>query len=227
MHYFSRITHVKEEDGKTSLIMTVDEEIKDKLLKQRRYNTIDAEIRIDDRRFISADQRKKIYASIRDISDFTGNPPEQLKEYLKFDYMSRTGEDYFSLSDCSMNRAKDFISHIIEFALIHNFPLSDLAINRTDDIDRYLYNCIKYRRCAISGSENADIHHVTGSRLGMGRNRKKISHTGLELIALNRKWHSRVHAEGEDEIFDKYKIYGIKVGDEVLSKLKIRHDEIS
>lgn len=35
-----------------------------------------AEIRFDDGRHISAEQRKKAYATIRDIADYTGYPPE-------------------------------------------------------------------------------------------------------------------------------------------------------
>ena len=39
------------------------------------------ELRIDDGRHISALQRKKIYATIRDISDWTGYVPEEQKEW--------------------------------------------------------------------------------------------------------------------------------------------------
>ena len=37
-------------------------------------------MRIDDGRRISSDQRKKIYALIKDIADHTGHHPEYLKE---------------------------------------------------------------------------------------------------------------------------------------------------
>ena len=61
----------------------------------------------------------------------------------------------------------------------------------------------------------------------MGRNRHKISHSGLELIALNRYWHTRVHNEGEADIFERFKIYGITVDDLTLKLLGLNTDEIS
>lgn len=90
-----------------------------------------------------------------------------------------------------------------------------------------MYGCIKYRKCCITGRPGADIHHVEGSRVGMGRNRRKISHRGLELMALSREWHEKVHKEGEKDIFEKYKIYGIIIDDETLKDLGLTLDDIS
>lgn len=222
--YYSKIKGVKETDKGTDLIIHIPGELlQDKIL---RFRATEAEIRIDDGRRITSEQRKKLYATIKDISLYTGDDPEYLKEFLKFDYCGESGEDYFSLSDCSIDTAKNFLTHIIDFVLKHNIPLSELAVNRTDDIDRYLYSCIKYRRCAITGQAGADIHHCEGSRVGMGGNRKKISNKGRELIALNRDWHTRAHAEGEEEIFNLYKIYGIVLDDEALRKLKLSDADI-
>lgn len=67
-----------------------------------------AEIRIDDGRTITSLQRRKAYATIRDISSWTGYLPEEQKEWLKYLYIERTGNPYFSLSDCSMDTAREF-----------------------------------------------------------------------------------------------------------------------
>lgn len=218
MQYFSKIKAVKEADEGTYLVIHIPGEyIKTKVMKYSK----DAEIRLNDNRTITPEQRKKIYATIKDISLCTGDEPEYLKEFLKFDYCGESGEEYFSLSNCSIDTAKNFITHIIDFVLRENIPLTDLAVNRTEDIDRYLYSCIKYRRCAITGRPGADIHHCEGSRVGMGRNRKKVSHRGLDLIALSREWHNKVHQEGEEEIFKLYKVYGITLDDATLRELKL------
>lgn len=95
------------------------------------------ELRIDDGRHISALQRKKIYATIRDISDWTGYVPEEQKEWLKFLHTEQTGEPYFSLSNCSMDTAREFINTILEYALKEGVPLSEAGVYRTDDIGRY------------------------------------------------------------------------------------------
>ena len=68
------------------------------------------ELRIDDGRHITSAQRKKIYATIRDISDWSGYIPEEQKEWLKFLHEERTGERPFSLSDCSMDTAREFLN---------------------------------------------------------------------------------------------------------------------
>ena len=41
------------------------------------------EVRIDDGRRISSDQRRKIYALIKDIANHTGHHPEYIKEHMK------------------------------------------------------------------------------------------------------------------------------------------------
>lgn len=230
MQYFSKITAIKETDQGTDLILTVPgEKLGRKISKYRirGKDGIDAELKINDGRTITVDQRKKIYATIRDISSFIGDEPDFLKEYLKYDYCAATGEEPFSLSNCSISTARDFITHIIDFILKWDIPLTELALDRTEDIDRYLYGCIKYRKCCITGKPNADIHHVEGSRVGMGRNRRKISHRGLELMALSREWHNKVHKEGEEETFKKYKIYGITIDDETLEDLGLTLEDIT
>ena len=61
----------------------------------------------------------------------------------------------------------------------------------------------------------------------MGGDRRTVSNKGRELIALNREWHNKVHAEGEEVIFSLYKIYGIVLDDAALRKLKISKADIN
>lgn len=224
MQYYSRIKGIKETEEGTDLIIHIpDYHIEQKI---RREQSFDSEIRINDPRGITADQRKKIFATIRDIALYTGDIPEQMKEFLKFDYCGEVGEEYFSLSDCSLDTAREFINYLIEFILRNDIPLSSIALERTDDISSYLYYCIKYKKCCITGKP-AEIHHVEGSRIGMGGNRKTASNVGRELMALNRDWHTRVHAEGEEAIFKAYKIYGITLDRRTLAELEITEADIS
>lgn len=46
---------------------------------------------LDDGRHISSDQRRKIYATVNDISAYSGNVPEVEKEWLKYLHINRTG----------------------------------------------------------------------------------------------------------------------------------------
>lgn len=165
------------------------------------------ELRIDDGRHISALQRKKIYATIRDISDWTGYVPEEQKEWLKFLHTEQTGEPYFSLSNCSMDTAREFINTILEYALKEGVPLSEAGVYRTDDIDRYLYFCLKHKKCAICGLPG-EIHHV--DTIGMGRDRKQVDDSDYRKICLCRKHHTIAHARGMDALEKMYHVYGIK-----------------
>ena len=165
------------------------------------------ELRIDDGRHISALQRKKIYATIRDISDWTGYVPEEQKEWLKFLHTEQTGEPYFSLSNCSMDTAREFINTILEYALKEGVPLSEAGVYRTDDIGRYLYFCLKHKKCAICGLPG-EIHHV--DTIGMGRDRKQVDDSDYQKICLCRKHHTIAHTRGMDALEKMYHVYGIK-----------------
>lgn len=165
-----------------------------------------AEIRFDDGRTISAEQRKKAYATIRDISDYTGYLPEEQKEWLKYLHIERTGCSHFSLSDCTMDTAREFINTILEYALEMGIPLSEEAINRTDDIGKYLYFCLKHKKCAVCGGAG-DIHHEDA--IGMGNDRTEVDDSNYKKICLCRNHHTIAHQMGVERFTKMYKVYGI------------------
>ena len=179
-----------------------------------RKDVREVEVRLNDGRSISVEQRRKAYALIRDIAKWSGDDPECIKEFLKFGFCEQSQLEWFSLSDCDMTTAREYISYLIEFCLRWDVPCMDALLNRTDDIDRYLYACLYYRKCCITGKP-AEIHHV--NKIGMGRDREHIVHVGLLAMALSREWHNRVHQQGEAEIFERYHIYGVKL-DEILCR---------
>jgi hypothetical protein len=175
-------------------------------------------VRFDDGRHISAEQRKKIYATIADIAEYTGNAPEYEKELQKFFYIEKSGGDYFSLSSCCVTVATAFISHLIDFCFENNIGTRDTLLNRAEDISRYLYSCLANRKCAVC-NRKAEIHHCEGSRVGMGFNRRKINNIGRYAIALCRKCHNEAHNEAEAEFLDRHHIYGIKLDKYLCDKL--------
>ncbi|MCU6734919.1 Protein of uncharacterised function (DUF968) [uncultured Clostridium sp.] len=163
---------------------------------------------LEDGRHITAAQRKKIYATVRDISEYTGYLPEEQKEWLKYLHIERTGCQYFSLSTCSITTAREYINTILDYALEAGIPLTDLAINRTDDIGRYLYSCIMRRRCCVCG-QPGEIHHVDA--IGMGRDRRKVDDCDSRKICLCRKHHTEAHNTGMSIFEQRHKVYGIKI----------------
>lgn len=203
-------------DGK-NMVVIPDASI-DKGLIQKQINRV--EIRLNDGRTITAEQRKKAYATIRDISDYSGHAPEFLKEWFKYEYIIKTGGKYFSLSDCSVTVARQYINVLIDFCLHYGVPLYEPMTNRTDDIDAYLYMCLYYRKCAVCGRA-ADVHHVTGSKIGIGADRDKAHHVGREAIALCRTHHNEAHSR-EKEFFEENHIYGIKLDEILCERLNLR-----
>lgn len=179
----------------------------------------ECEVRFDDGRTITAEQRKKAYALINDIAEWSGHLQHPLKEWFKIDYMAKTGCEYFSLGTCDVSTAREYISLLIDFCFDHNVPTRDTLLNRTDDIGKYLYMCLVHRKCAVC-NKPADIHHVEGSRVGMGFNRRNINHYGRYAIALCREHHNEAH-QSEKVFFTKHHIYGIELDDYLLKKLNL------
>ena len=176
--------------------------------KKARY----AEIRIDDGRSITSLQRRKAYATIRDISSWTGYLPEEQKEWLKYLYIERTGNPYFSLSDCSMDTAREFINTILDYALEEGIPLSERGIERTDNIGRYLYSCLKNKRCAVCGRPG-EIHHVDA--IGAERDRRHVDDSGYRKICLCREHHTAAQQRGMKAFEQMYHVYGIVVQEDI------------
>lgn len=208
MHALVNIRECRESQDGTELTVFLPKMRLENLF--RRKCICNAEIRFDDGRHISAEQRKKAYATIRDIADWTGYLPEEMKEILKYEHMIRTGDAPFSLSDCSMDTAREFINTILDFALAWGIPLSDSAIDRTDDIGRYLYCCILHRKCAICGKDG-EIHHEDA--IGMGNDRRRVDDSGYRKICLCREHHTIAHQMGVKRFREMYKVYGIVVKD--------------
>lgn len=197
-----------------------------KVLIEAEYGYIDeiirkdikeAEIRLKDSRAISREQQKKIYALFSDISLYTGYTPQETKELMKFSFISKYGGNDFSLSNVDMTTASKFIEYIIEFILIHDIPTKVSLLEQSEDIGKYIYMCLVYKKCCISG-KRAELHHV--DKVGMGRNRNEITHIGMKALPLSRKYHIEVHTIGEKTFEEKYHVFGVKIDEVIASKYK-------
>lgn len=188
----------------------------ERVLEQKRVRTV--EVRLDDGRAISASQRRKIFALVRDISLWSGHDPEYLRQYLTWDYCLKKDVEPFSLSNTDMTTAKEFITYLITFCFEHNVPTKDTLLNETDDIGKYLYLCLEHRKCAICNAP-AQVHHV--DRIGMGRDREEVVHVGLRAIALCPIHHDEAHRD-ERRLFQRYYIYGIKLDQYLCKRLRLR-----
>ena len=206
--------------------ITISAYFPDYLIEKRNIKTV--EINITDGRHINAAQRKHIYATIRDISLYTGHDTEELKSIFKADYIAKTGEPWFSLANVDMTTASSFLQHLIDFCLVWGIPCSNdsTLLERSPDIARFCYMSLATRTCCICGKKGAEVHHAGESRVGMGRNRNKISHLGLEAIALCVNHHrlgiKAIHSIPEKEFYDLHHVFPIRLDEYLCKKLNLK-----
>lgn len=173
-------------------------------------------VQLRDGREITPDQRKKIYATLRDIAAWSGHTVEELKDHFKAEYVAQTGESWFSLSDVDVTTASRFLELLIDFCLCFDIPVEgDDLLARSPDIARYIYACLIHKKCCITGKK-AELHHVDA--VGMGRNRKEIVNLGYRVLPLSRAMHRKAHTMGQKIFEEQYKVFGVKL-DETLCRI--------
>lgn len=199
-----KITAVRNNGSSVDIVVRVNSanmaaEIMDKRIT-------DVTLQLLDGRILSPDQRRKIYATLRDISWYTGYTPEETKEIMKYVHIEMTGSDYFSLADCSMTLAREFINTLTDFCLEYGVITSETLSDRTDDITTYLYQCIRHKKCAICGKPG-EIHHWDA--IGMGHDRRHYDDSRNRKICLCRMHHTIAHQKGVKDFQRDYHVYGI------------------
>ncbi|HEY5563892.1 MAG TPA: putative HNHc nuclease [Clostridiaceae bacterium] len=187
-----QVLSIKEIKGKAFLTVGLDI-TKEELLKYSTNKGIHGEITFDDGRKINAEQRKKLYATFKDIADWNGDVPEYIKQLFKYNFCMESGLEDFSLSNCTLEVARAFIDFVIEFVIMNSIPLTDLALNRTTEISTYLFYCLKHSKCSICGQE-AIIYTLD--------DKSKIS-----LCTLH---HDIAKEKGLEFFKNTYKVYGIE-----------------
>ncbi|WP_069649654.1 putative HNHc nuclease [Caloranaerobacter ferrireducens] len=167
---------------------------------------IDEQKQIERMKQITPEQRKKIYAMIRDIANCFGENEENTKENLKIEFIQNSQYEDFSLSNCSKELAGDFIDFLINFAFENGIPMTEHPIKRVDDLDRYLKACLRHRICAICG-RRGEIHHV--DTIGMGNDRNKVNDRDYRKMCLCRVHHTEYHTLGAESFYKKYHLHGV------------------
>lgn len=179
----------------------------------------EVQVGLADNRLISPEQRRKAYALMAEIANWSGESREQVKLILKRrflkDELEKMEQELFSLADCDVTTAKEFITYLIDFILAYDIPTAERLSEMCDDIPRYVYSCTVHKKCAVCGRK-ADLHHV--DRVGMGRDRDDICHIGMQALPLCREHHMEAHQHGDERLMDKYHLEPITI-DSKIAKL--------
>ena len=221
--------HTVTKDGTYFFVLVPQENLTEEVKKLSDNGILRGELRFDDGRTITADQRKKAWATIGDIAAHTGDLGNKAKDYaiyeelleivgtgkenkdfvcawFKYQFMLETGEPPISLSDCSVTTARHFITFLLDFCLEWGVGLSEPYLHRTDDVDAMLLSALKNGRCILCG-EDGERHHWDA--IGMGRDRKTYDDSGHRKICLCREHHEEAHNIGRDSFAEKHHVYGI------------------
>lgn len=195
-----------------------------------RRGFLKVEIILWDGRRISPEQRRKCYALLGEIAEYTdgirtAETVDEQKRLLKMEFMLKrmeaTERRMFSLADCDMSTAREFITYLIDFIIANDIPTRVPLIDNCDDIAAYMYACTMHRKCAVCGKA-ADIHHCEGSRIGAGVDRTKVHQLGREVLPLCRVHHTELHAMPESEFIAKYHLQKVKLDEQLCKRLKFK-----
>ena len=190
----------------------------------REYDKV--RIELLDSRCASNQQKAKAHILMKEIAEYVGESKGRMEFLLKSLFNKEAREslikDDFSLATIDMTTAKEFITFLVNFCIEFQVPLSKPLYELCDDIEQYMYQCLKHKTCLICGRK-ADLHHCEGSTVGMGGNRETMIHEGLEAMPLCREHHDECHQHGQKAFNEKYhfdkgyiltdelcRIYGLK-----------------
>lgn len=180
----------------------------------RHYKEV--EIGLADGRNITPDQRRKAYALIGEISEWIGELPEFVKRLFKMKFIAEQLEglqkSIFSLSDCDVTTAREFITYLIDFIIEHEIPTKIPLKTLCEDIEKYVYACLMRKVCAECGKK-ADLHHFDA--IGHGRDRTKIYQIGMKVIPLCREHHSIAHSKGKSIITEDWHLIPVPLTAEI------------
>lgn len=182
----------------------------------------EVQVDIPDGRRISPEQRRKAYALMGEIAVWAGMTPDEVKLTQKHDFVERHLEglhkQLFSLADCDMTTAREFITYLIDFVLEFGVPLRVPLVDLCDDTQKAVYACLMHKKCIVCGKPT-ELHHV--DRVGMGSNRDDICHIGMECLPLCREHHMEAHQHGDRVLMDKYHVEPVVIDDKIARLYKL------
>lgn len=199
------------------LAIEFEEEINPNFLKLL-ANDDDNLVKVEllDNREMSQKQNALSHVLIADIARWSYDEPLWIEEVLKYYYHSVSGV-YFEHKKATKKEATNWINFLIKFILQNRIPLKR-KYKYLSENNKWFYYCLKYRQCCIC-REQADVCHI--EVVGMGRNRKKISHENFTFYAGCRFHHQEEHRIGTKNFLNKYQIKPVKLNIEERKKLNI------
>lgn len=180
-----------------------------------------ATVLFHDARGISPEQRNKAWALISDIAEWQHGFKNSLALDdtncdMKREFIARTQSNIltpdFSLSDCDMTLAREYVSFLIEFVLAWEVPTKKPLIQNCDDIEHYMLACLMNKKCAIC-NKPGELHHFDA--IGAGRNRDSILQLGMRVLSLCREHHTIGHTKARNWLTKEMHLVPLALTEEI------------
>ena len=180
---------------------------------------------LKDSRTITEEQRKKAYALLGEIADYMGEMPEYTKRLFKLkfihDELKGIADDVFSLSNCDVTIAHDFITYLIDFIIAHEIPTKVPLAELCEDVEKFVYSCAMKKICCVCGKK-AELHHYDA--IGSRYDRDKPVHEGLRALPLCREHHIRAHGISKETFLEEYHLQPITIDKSICKKWRLPYE---
>ena len=190
----------------------------------RRYEEV--QIGLEDGRRITPEQRRKAFALVGEIAAWSGYERDEAHLTLKHEFISKhldqLQKELFSLSDCDITTAREYINYLIDFCLTFDVPTKVPLLDLCDDVERYVYACLIHKKCCVCGKK-AELHHV--DRIGMGNNRNEVEHVGRMCLPLCWEHHREVDQIGDDALCEVYHVTPVSIDARIVKTYRLRTKE--
>lgn len=190
-----------------------------------RISPVECLIVLKDSRMITAEQRKKAYALLGEIADYMGEMPEYTKRLFKLkfihDELKGMADEVFSLSNCDVTIAHDFITYLIDFIIAHEIPTKVPLAELCEDVEKFVYSCAMKKICCVCGKK-AELHHYDA--IGSRYDRDKPIHEGLRALPLCREHHIRAHEISKETFLEEYHLQPITIDKSICKKWRLPYE---
>lgn len=218
-HEVGFVSDVSYKNGKTYMLLEIPKIIdSDTITRLKTERGLVVGVSIIDPRMISPAQNKKANILLSEIGEWSGMSKEESRETIKLEYCDKKGIEPFSITDMTLQEAREFINFLVEFILYNKIPLKSNIRTLSDDMNRTLFLCVKYRTCVCCG-KRAEIHHI--DTIGMGGDRRKVDHTKKDMVALCTVHHREAHNIGWQSFAALHHVCGIRINSDTVKFLNL------
>ena len=180
-------------------------------------------IEFPDNRCVSRQQQCKAHVLLGYLAMWSGYTPLEVEKAITKEIFRQAKpsivEDTFSLADCSMETARDYITYLIDLCLMNGVECGEPLWKMAEDLPKYTWACLMTHRCAVCGRKN-ELHHVDA--VGSGRSRKEICHIGMRVLPLCREHHMEIHRVGRDSFLKRYILEPVRVDEAIAHEYKLK-----